>query len=196
MDIGGGESVESRRGVGRLNPFFDWAVAATAMDATDRRDGRLGLWLELAGAVAGLGVETPEQACFNFKWRLSSHSFFPTSAKHKNQNQINFLKISFLAVDLKKKKLTCKSSCCMTVLPFDSGSAISALRALMLSKCLRQSKRRRATSFSSGSCIVCKSNDEPSRPFPKLTCRAAVPALNVLTAKSSTAGRVKCPSQT
>ncbi len=65
-------------GRGRLKAVgdFDWAVAATAMAATDLRDGRAGRdgvpEVLLDELVAG--VDTPEQACFNFKCRLSSHS--------------------------------------------------------------------------------------------------------------------------
>jgi hypothetical protein len=66
----------SGRGRWKAVDDFDWAAAATAMAATDRRDGR-------AGRTGGpkvlpdepvAGVDTPEQACFNFKCKLSSHS--------------------------------------------------------------------------------------------------------------------------
>lgn len=79
----------------------------------------------------------------------------------------------------------------MTVCPPDSGSVISAFLDLISRRCLRQSSLRWATSFSSGSWILCKSNEELMRLRPKFTWRATDPALNVLIAKSSTANQSK-----
>ena len=80
----------------------------------------------------------------------------------------------------------------MTVCPPDSGSVISAFLDLISRRCLRQSSLRWATSFSSGSWILCKSNEELMRLVrPKFTWRATDPALNVLIAKSSTANQSK-----
>ena len=67
---------ESGRGRLKAAGDFDWAAAATAMAATDLRDGRAGRdgAPEVLGELVA-GVDTPEQACFNFKCRLSSHSW-------------------------------------------------------------------------------------------------------------------------
>lgn len=84
---------------------------------------------------------------------------------------------------LNRIQLACRSSCWITVRPPDSASD-SALPDFMMINFFRQSSRRSIISLSSGLSIVVNPNVEELNPLPR-TCWAAVPALNVLTDKSS-----------